>query len=422
MRPLRVYMRKRFPPIGWIHTLRACLLILLFTGCQAAAQQPVLVRIPIEGAMLIAPDTQGGIYATAIPEREPVIVHYTATGELRTLVTEEDVHQGENEYGAHIEEDGEFKLMHSPGELWLSGDGAKLLFPVYRHVHPWHLTDVMMLEDGKIAPLLAIDQKLRYSYNGQACERFNINSRKAVVALDRYQILSLLSSEPSGVLGNQQVGQLTTVLFTYRPSAAAGEGEEVTAYLDMEQEDREYNVVSPGCLSKFDFLFAMGIPSTGFFQPPSFTLLQADGKGTRQTVATDVRLGENAFACSGKQASVIYRDRRGATRFLTLLEGGRPQSFFDGNTIDSYPLGEISHHAVTADAVHLFLMKVPDGKQGVFAVDASGTALTLLPPGFAGTGRVVKSMVASAGRLFFHTDVENVREPPDPWVFSLLLQ
>lgn len=153
--------------------------LFLLTACLMKAQ-PALSPTPLTGALHIASDGSGGLYATVFPGREPAIVHLNALGEVRTLVTESDVrHEDEHE------EEGEFLLLHMPTEAWLSGDGARLLFPVFRHVHPWHVAEILMLESGKVTSLLSIDQKLRYSLNGQIHDRYMINGRKATLAAGR---------------------------------------------------------------------------------------------------------------------------------------------------------------------------------------------------------------------------------------------
>ncbi len=374
----------------------------LFLCLPVAAQQVVLAPIPFPGAMLISSDTRGGAYGTLFNGHEPMIVHFTAAGELRTIVTEESV-LGEH---PHDGEEGEYALLHSPGELWLSGDGDRLVFPVYRHVHPWHLTDVMMLRDGKISGLLTIDQKLTYTLGGRTFDRYTINSRKAAVTFDRFHLFSFLSSYTAEQIGNQQLGQLTPALFAYRPGVEGG-SPEVTAYLDLDLEDGESSVIEPGCMSRFNYLFGLGTPAVTFFQPPSFALLHIDPQGLRRTLAEGVRLAQGAFACGDREASVIYRDSGGATRFVTTVDGNSPRPFFEGNSIEGYPVGEITHHNLSATGRHLFLMKTPDGRQGVFAVEPDGSTATVLEPGFAGTGRAVKSLIVSAERLFFLTDAAN---------------
>jgi hypothetical protein len=116
-------------------------------GWPALGQQPSLVPIPVSNPVVIAADTQGGVYVNGTTGGKPAILHFTSAGELRSLVKADDVGHGE--------------LYHSPWDLWLNGDGTRVLFPVFQHVAEFHAAEVMQFQDGKITPLLTIDQKLR---------------------------------------------------------------------------------------------------------------------------------------------------------------------------------------------------------------------------------------------------------------------
>ena len=376
--------------------------LLLLFSLSALAQQAILAPVSPSGALFIAPDTAGGIYATVFDGREPAIIHINATGQRHTMVTEKDVHHHEDGPGdshddAAITGD-EFGLVHSPAELWLSGDRTRLFFPVYRHIHPWHLADIMQLEGGKITSLFETDQKLRYALAGQTFDRYMINSLKATLSSGRLLVYGLLSTANSTQLGNQQTGQLSPVLFSQPLPAPANQ--DITAYMDLDLEDHQFSSLDPGCMSQSGPLFAIGVAPVTFFQKPSFTLLHTDAQGRRQTLASAVRLDSNAFACTGQQASVIYRDENGRTRFLSVASGLPPSSFFDGQTIGPYPLGEITEHLLSPEGLHYFLMKAPNGAEGVFTIDPQGRASTVLEPGFAGPGRLVRSIVSSGSRLY----------------------
>ncbi|MBK5293607.1 MAG: hypothetical protein JJE04_18265 [Acidobacteriia bacterium] len=389
------------------------LLFLLMVSWKAAAQPVVMAPIPVPGAMLVAPDGRGGVYATGMTGGEPAIFHFGSSGELQTMVTEHGVRSMPG-HVSHEEEEEEFLLLHTPGELWLSGDGTRLLFPIFRHLHPVHVAEVLMVENGTLSRFLPVNEKVKYTFNGQAEERLLVNTLKGLQSPDRFHFFSYLGTH----MGND-LTQLNPVLFTYGRSAAGAGSYEMTVYLNLESEGSQYSVVDPGCASRLTYLAGIGIPATSFFQPPAFDVLRMGPRGGRETLARGVVLGANAFACTEGEASVIYREG-GKTHFMSIAGESPARSFFSGTAIENYPIGQISHHGLSPDGAHYFLMQGQDGRHGVFSVDAQGRASTILAPGFAGQDRVVKSMVVSKTRLFVLTEKANAAgDASDPRILGM---
>lgn len=384
--------------------------LLALTVGGVSAQQPGPTATPLQGALHITADGSGGVYSTIFRDGAPSIVHLNAAGAMHTLVREHDVEEKDEHGHTHVEE-GEFLLLHMPSEAWLTGDGTTLMFPVFRHVHPWHVAEIMMLQNGKVSRLLSIDQKMRYSLQGQTLDRHMISARRAAIGDGQIHVYAFLSEYPMHVLGEHQVGHLSPVSFRYRSTALGAGANETTPVFDLDSEDPQYSVVEPGCVSRSGAVFALGIPPVSFFGQTWFKIETQGSEGVRRTLASRALLGENAFACTGDEGSVFYREENGRLKGVSVRAGGVAQTIFDGQTVAGHAAGEVTQHQLTASGVHYFAMKVGGGEQGVFSVDAQGRAATVLAPGFAGAGRVIKGMAVSGGTLYLLTDVATVQIP-----------